>query len=286
MVASRWILIVSNSLLLGGCGLFVPEIQENPFAPGNGQLMVQAIAQSVHCELGNALKSVRKHDLDNARKYHQRVITDFLLHWGTEVTLTLTIDEKSSLAPTVTWMPLSPASAVFTMGAGLGGAADATRTEKMSFYYLVPALLSQPICTTGVQMGDENSLLVRSDLKLEEWLVDYLGIIGTQVGQAPVASNGALKDTVLSHDIKFDITTSGNITPSWKLTRVTANPTGPLFSTSRDRTHDLLITMGPGDQTGFTGSAAPAASAASQIGNAVASSIQSVVAKPAVSSPF
>jgi hypothetical protein len=286
MFASRWTVLASASFLLSGCGLFVPEIQENPFAPGHAVLMVQAIANSVHCEMGNALKDVLIADLETAKKYHQKPITEFLLRWGTEMTLTLTIDEKSSLGPNLTWMPPSPASAIFTLGAGLGGAADATRTEKMSFYYLVPDLLKLPYCATGVQMGDENSLLVRSDLKLKEWLQDYLSIIGTQVGQAPVTSSGALKDTVLSHDIKFDITTSGNITPSWKLTRVTANPTGPLFSTSRDRTHDLTITMGPGDKTGFLGRAASDASAAIQIGNAVASSIQSIVAKPTVSLPF
>jgi hypothetical protein len=284
--ASRWIVLAAASFLLSGCGLFVPEIQENPFAPGHAVLMVQAIVQSVHCEMGNALKDVRKYDLETARKYHQKPITDFLLRWGTEMTLTLTIDEKSSLAPTVTWMPPSPASAVFMLGAGLGGAADATRTEKMSFYYLVPTLLNEPYCATGVQQGDENSLLVRSDLKLKEWLQDYLSAIGTKEGQAPVTANGALKDTVLSHDIKFDITTSGNITPSWKLTRSTVNPTGSFFSTSRDRTHDLTITLGPGSPTGFIGYAAPAASAATQIGNAVASSIQSIVAKPTVTSPF
>jgi hypothetical protein len=286
MFASRWIVPASASVLLSGCGLFVPEIQENPFAPGHAVLMVQAIVQSVHCEMGNALKDVRNYDLETARKHHQKPITDFLLRWGTEMTLTLTIDEKSSLAPNVTWMPPSPASAVFTLGAGLGGSADATRTEKMSFYYLVPSLLSEPYCATGVQQGDDSSLLVRSDLKLKEWLQDYLSAIGTKEGQAPVAANGALKDTVLSHDIKFDITTSGNITPSWKLTRATINPTGSFFSTSRDRTHDLTIVLGPGNPTGFIGNAAPAASAANQIGNAVASSIQSIVSKPTVSSPF
>jgi hypothetical protein len=286
MFASRCIAFASASLALSGCGLFVPEIQENPFAPGHAVLMIQAIVQSVHCEMGNALKDVRNYDLETAKKYHQKPITDFLLRWGTEMTLTLTIDEKSSLAPNLTWMPPSPASSVFTLGAGLGGAADATRTEKMSFYYLVSTLLKEPYCATGVQQGDENSLLVRSDLKLKEWLQDYLSAVGTKEGQPPVTASGALKDTVLSHDIKFDITTSGNVTPSWKLTRATVNPTGPFFSTSRDRTHDLTITLGPGDPTGFTGYAAPAASAATQIGNSVASSIQSIVSRPIALSPF
>jgi hypothetical protein len=268
------------SSLLGGCGLFVPEIQENPFAPGHAVLMVQGIVQSVHCEMGNALKDVRKYDLEIAKKFHQKPNTDFLLHWGTEMTLTLTIDEKSSLSPDVTWMPPSPASAIFALSTGLSGAADATRTDKMSFYYLVPTLLNEPYCATGVQQGDDNSLLVRSDLKLKEWLQDYLSAIGTKEGKPPVTADGALKDTVLSHDIKFDVTTSGNITPSWKLTRATVNPTGSFFSTSRDRNHDLTITMGPGDKTGFIGTAAPIASSAIQIGNAVAASTQSVVAKP------
>jgi hypothetical protein len=60
------------------------------------------------------------------------------------------------------------------------------------------------------------------------------------------------------HDVKFEVLSSGNITPAWKLTNATVDQTGSLFSTSRDRTHDLLITMGPGDSTGLTGAAADA----------------------------
>jgi hypothetical protein len=277
MSAMRWIVPLGTALLLNGCGLSVPEIQENPFAPGDGQLMVQAIVQSVRCEMIHALKDVWINDHENAKKYHQHPVTDFLLNWGTEMTLTLTIEEKSSFGPTVLWSPPSPVSALFSLNAGLGANADATRTDKLSFYYLVQTLLSQPYCATGVQQGNQGSLLVQSDLKLEEWLVDYLGTIGTQEGQPPIKSSGALKDTVLSHDIKFDITTSGTATPSWKLKRVTYNPSGTFFSTSRDRTHDLIITMGPGDQTGFTGNAAPAADAALQIGNAVSTGLKNLV---------
>jgi Pentapeptide repeats (8 copies) len=222
-----------------GCGS-VPEIQQDPSALGHAVLTVQAIVQSVHCEMGNALKDVRKYDLETAKKFHQKANTDFLLRWGTEMTLTLTIYPN------------------------LSGTADATRTDRASFYYLIPTLLDKPYCATGVQQGDENSPLVQSDLKLMEWLQDYLSAISAKEGQQPIAENGALKDTVLSHNIKFTITTSGNIKT---LTRATVNPT------STDRTHDLTITLGPGSPTGFVGHAAPAASAANQIGNAVATSI-------------
>lgn len=257
---------------LGGCGLSVPEIQENRASPGDGILMVQAIVQSVRCEIIDALKDIDKED----RKRPVRV-AEFLDRWGVETTLTLTLDEKSTIAPNVVWMPASPANAVFTLGAGGSIAADATRTDKMSFYYLVPELRKQPYCVPGIQQGNENSLLVENDLKIDEWLRAYLSTIGTQEGTAPINANGALKDTVLSHDIKFDITSTGNITPEWKLTRASVNSTGTLFNTSRDRTHDLIITLGPGDKTGFVYTAAIVANESQQISNAITSGIKNAL---------
>lgn len=269
MLTMRSLVPIVSSLFVGGCGLSVPEIQENPARPVDGILMVQAIIQSVRCEMIDVFKAIDKED--RARKYR---VAGFLDHWGVETTLTLTLDEKSSLAPNLTWMPPSPASAVFALGAGAGVAADATRTDKMSFYYLIPSLRNEQACTPHVQQGNENSLLVENDLKLNEWLRAYLSTIGTQEGTAPVSTDGALKDTVLSHDIKFDITSTGNITPAWKLTRVSINPSGTFFSTSRDRTHDMTIVLGPGDKTGFTGSATFVASQSQQIANAITAGIK------------
>jgi hypothetical protein len=55
----------------------------------------------------------------------------------------------------------------------------------------------------------------------------------------------------VSLELKFVIVSSGNITPTWKLLRVSANTSGTLFSTGRTRTHDLIMTVGPasGDTT-------------------------------------
>jgi hypothetical protein len=52
-----------------------------------------------------------------------------------------------------------------------------------------------------------------------------------------------------SIEIKFIIVSSGNVQPTWKLIRFSAN-TGspPLFGTGRTRTHDLIITIGPPTQ--------------------------------------
>lgn len=269
MSATKWLVILIGGFSLAGCGLSVPEIQENRARPVDGVLIVQAIIQSVRCQMIDVFKEIDKED--RARSVR---VAQFLDKWGVEMTLTLTLDEKSTIAPNLVWLPPSPASAVFTLGAGAGGTADAMRTDKMSFYYLIPSLRHEQSCTPHVQQGNETSLLVENDLKLNEWLRAYLSTIGTQQGTAPTTTDGALKDTVLTHDVKFDITSTGNITPAWKLSRVTVNPSGTFFSTSRDRTHDMSIILGPGDKTGFTGSASFIASQSQQISNAITSGIR------------
>ncbi len=43
------------------------------------------------------------------------------------------------------------------------------------------------------------------------------------------------KSQGLTHQVTFQVVSSGSLTPSWKLVRATINPTGTLASTSRDR---------------------------------------------------
>ena len=81
--------------------------------------------------------------------------------------------------------------------------------------------------------------------------------------QASAGSGGNAPDTI-SIEIKFVIVTNGNVTPTWKLLRVSANTgSAPLFSLGRTRTHDLITTIGP------PGQATANTHLASQIGNAV-----------------
>jgi hypothetical protein len=42
------------------------------------------------------------------------------------------------------------------------------------------------------------------------------------------------------------VVSSGNATPQWNLVRVSANTGSPFFDMNRTRTHDLIITIGPG----------------------------------------
>jgi uncharacterized membrane protein YgcG len=56
----------------------------------------------------------------------------------------------------------------------------------------------------------------------------------------------AVKADTISYEIKFVIVSNGNITPTWKLMKFSANTgSSPLFALGRTRTHDLIITIGP-----------------------------------------
>src|SRR6266576_975022 len=103
---------------LSACGTYVPNIQE--FGPSHvGQLLVQHIVHSVHCEVTNAIiEAVGRPGAPGSQN------AEFMSDWGVQMTLTLTVDEKSSLSPNVVWTP----SAFFSLGGGLSGAAGATRT--------------------------------------------------------------------------------------------------------------------------------------------------------------
>lgn len=101
--------------------------------------------------------------------------------------------------------------------------------------------------------------------------------------QADFTSSGLPAD-VLYHEVKFEVDTSGNVTPAFKMKLVNVNDSGEFFSTSRNRVHDLQITLGPTDQKSAggkaglaSGSAAANVALAGAIGRAVGSAINSTL---------
>jgi hypothetical protein len=79
--------------------------------------------------------------------------------------------------------------------------------------------------------------------------------------------DSSFKQDSFSQDIKFIIISSGNVTPTWKLIQLSANTNAPFFGTSRTRTHEVLITIGPPTQRTINDFLA------SQIGQAVNRSV-------------
>jgi hypothetical protein len=231
--------VLLSASILEGCGTFVPEVRDFPnngtYAENNA--LVMAIVQSINCELETAVTRVLN------EKGSDKNSSEFLRRWGAEVALTLQLEEKSTISPTGVWSPPSPATAIFTLGGGLSGSADATRIDKVNYYYKVSDLYGKNGSCVRSPNSPTDSLLIQSDLKLAEWL-DVM-VNGVDFGD--ITSIG--KQNVLSHEITFEVDTSGNITPALKLVRGSVDQSGSLFSTSRNRKHDLLITFGPLDTT-------------------------------------
>lgn len=237
MSAIRWVVPLGISIFAAGCGLRVPEIQENPADKVAGQQLVQSIVYNVTCEVQDAIYRIYNNP-DHVRKH------TFLDTWGVQIALSLQVQEKSSVNPVINWLPPSPASSVFNLGAGGTLSADATRQEKTNSYFTVQQIRDLGPCVEGTRPG--GVLLLQSHLGLEEWLRYNLTAANTgEILFATDYSDGPLKTNVLSHEVKFDITTSGNLTPGWKLSRLSINQSGNFLSASRGRTNDLTITLGP-----------------------------------------
>lgn len=222
-------------LSLSGCGTYVPNIQEFPGDTVDGQLFVQKIVQNINCEITEAVRYVIEQD-----KKLPRRTAPWFDNWGIQTTLTLTMDEKGSVNPVVNWLPPSPASSLFNLAGAGTVSSTANRIDKLNSYNSVQQFL-QNQC---VQRPD-GPWMLSSDLKLREWLVYVIMAANTGEISVPGDTKGPLKSNVISHQIKFIVTSSGSLTPGWKLARVSINQSGSFLTSSRDRTHDLTITLGP-----------------------------------------
>jgi hypothetical protein len=233
MSTARRASAIAIALMLGGCGTYVPEIQEFPATPLDGQQLVDSIAFNVTCEVRDAIIQL----------YQDYPKGTFLDSWGAQITLNLSTEEKSSANLTGNWIPPSPASALFNLGFSATGSADATRIDKVSWFLAVPDLRGKVPC------GDRRPngiFLLQSDLKLKEWLYDAVDMHNSRYVNFDLDTpNGPFKQNVLSHEVKFDVQTIGGVVPGWKLARVSINQSGSGLAATRDRIHDLTITFGP-----------------------------------------
>jgi hypothetical protein len=297
--------VLGASLLgsvLTACGLVVPDIKEawdvdklkdatSEEFPAAGQIELQ-IKTRIFCELEHAVQYVNKHypvsagsSPDKLKPFARYPIP---LDWTAQISLSLQVDETSSISPGVALTTTLPnvvqtfASGNVTVNQsrsiGFGGtlSSTATRIDKFNPMYQIRYLMTpegkNSICQqenpfAGRGWAKSSPFILESDLGIRRWLEGAVMtdvLIPSQPGPPPKAGGGGgLKTDAYSYEVKFVIVSSGNVTPTWKLVQVSANGSGTFFSTGRTRTHDLIITIGPNDQRSLY------AHLASQIGQAV-----------------
>jgi hypothetical protein len=209
----------------------------------------------------------------------------------------LTTDEKGSFGPFVNVTPPSPMVSVFNLLLGGTLSTEAQRVDKIGAFFTVSELKALQVCPT--EDRNRGPFILQNDLKLEQWLTATMISVDNGDTPAPVNSHGPFASNVLSHEVKFDIISSGAVTPVWILRSSTLNQPGNFLGATRDRTQDLIITFGPPDPQWLTpvveaatgkvkidpktrkplfrpGALAPAAASsalASEIGNAVSNGL-------------
>lgn len=278
--------------LLGGCGTYVPDVLE--FWAGENDLgfKVNAIASQVQCELGQAVRSLVEDDKRQAAQFNIPRRAAWLELWGAQVTLTFTIDEKSLLNPGATLRNPLPNAIVpfpngnvtvpqsFTLGATGTFSAGANRMSKVSYFFRLKDFVDDKkgrtdrTCLPSRVNGD---IFVQSDLKFKEWL--YATALPGFTGIVGFPEKPPTKD-VIQHQIKYQVVSNGGLTPTWTLVRVgvgSSSSSLPFFGANRDRTQDLLITLGPTIiETGVPILAPVAVNShlASEIGSSVATNLR------------
>lgn len=288
---------IFGASLVGGCGTYVPDVLE--FWAGENDLgfKVNAIASQVQCELGQAMRSLIADDIRQSKELRIPRRAAWLESWGAQVTLTFTIDEKSLFNPGATLkQPLQNAITTFPTGGnvtspqsyslGMSGvfSTGANRMSKVSMFFVLKNFLNggrtDRTCLPNRVNGD---IFVQSDLKLKEWL--YAAALPGFTGIVAFPEKPPAKD-VIQHQIKYQIVSNGGLTPTWTLVNISAASSStslPLFGANRDRTQDLLITLGPTiTPTGPVILAPVAANShlASEIGASVASNLRNISVQP------
>jgi hypothetical protein len=132
---------------LAGCGTFVPGFGEfyDTAVPDS---LIDALVSYVHCEVKSQVEFIILDDIDIVQRgYETRRHLQWLDDWGAQLSLTLTVEDKTTLSPGVTFNKILPNSVtqfplngnvttaqLQTVSLGATGSADATRKAVISWF--------------------------------------------------------------------------------------------------------------------------------------------------------
>lgn len=247
-----------------------------------------AVVRGVQCEIQQAVKKQLKSPYRASLQWLKdwSALVDIKLTFDTQASLnpgvsflTPMVNSNYFLGDGVKYL----AGQSYSLGIGGSVGGDLTRTETVDFFYPFAGNLRfttpynpQLECYRFGQFG------MIGDLGLSDWLDEALepykkcAFIGSAANLQAIKSKEVddadpenicfLQDsqqalnsigldeglnpvTTFQHQVAFKFTASGNITPTWKLVRVSSpSPSSTLFSAQQQNTSALTITLGPPDR--------------------------------------
>jgi hypothetical protein len=255
MRLTRLLCATSCCLSLAACGTYIPSQRDWPSGSAREVADMNAtLVRSIVCELSYAVTLAIKNDLSQAadRRTH-RAYSRFLADWGVEVATDLTVSENTTVSPSGIWAPVSPAAAVFTLAGGISGGSVATNENKYNVFYPIAALYKPNVFQLNSEVrpcrdprgNKEGSPLVDIDLRILPLLESRIQVVQLGFADSPGTPAIVGEKNVLTQTVSIKQTLSGDITPTWKFTTGSVNPSGKLFNTGRERTHQVVFTFGP-----------------------------------------
>ncbi len=297
---TRGVLIVFASLTVAGCGLRTPNMQ--PYV-ADDDAYVEGLKEAnllnyVKCELRQSVLETFLNQANNPNA--PRV--EWLRDWGAQVSMKITVDEKSGLAPGLSFnSPYENAISYFrtggnvttqqsfSLGLGVSVSSEATRVETVAVYFPFAELVEgQDFSTKGLAAtlavldcndvgpatngGPRPTALGRSTINSELQIRNFFSskyyiIANPQLLElrSGLPVNGTVSPfETFTYEVKFLVTTSASVTPVWKLVHVVTNAGGNFLSAMRMRTDDLTIVMGKSVVDKDTGRLAPSPAAQAQ----------------------
>jgi len=209
----------------------------------------------------------------------------WLAGWGASISLNLTWDDMSSVNPNILYTTPVGLTDMFSAGAGFSGSAHSTRNEDITFTLENKTLLREAMLDARSPQGLDCSALqdgvtVSSDLHIDEFIYDKVSIAGGHEARTRPIDNPQF--STFQETLTFVVTFGGNITPSWKLIRLSVIPSGQFLSETRSNTCVIIFTLGPSSNRASPAGAAQLATqsavqhSAAVAGTATATAIRSL----------
>jgi len=234
MCSRQLVAAVALAASCGGCGLYLPNLEEPYQHPREEKLDENAIVLRIKCELHKGVQDVL-YKYRNSGQYLGKS-AEWLTRWGAAVTLKITADEKSGIKPGFS-IASFPHAERLSLSGGIEASANATRAETIGMTYRFDDLLAEGWIDECDRSGP---VIITSDLKIGQF-IENKAFLAAVPGTVPVRQKVF---DAFSYQATFVIMYSGGITPTYKFVDVTANPEAPFLSASRTRTHDITITLG------------------------------------------
>jgi hypothetical protein len=236
------IIIISVGAMLSACGVRTPDLMLGS-DPNASSFFVNAVVNHVRCELRHAIRYAVWYDTQNAREHREKRRIPWLDKWGAKLALKLLVKEAGSINPTVSLISPFPMEQSYTTILGGSAGAQATRTINLEFYYdFASEFLGRDFDRRHApeKCRPLGTFQIEGDLKITEFIdmATFPFYLPGNVSAKPPDAT--------SQEIEFLTTIDGNISPTWKLLRVTAGGGAPgMFDANRSNTHDVIVSIGP-----------------------------------------